>query len=515
MKKIIQNDYMRLFIHREGVVVLGKKYATLWILSVMLIFTFFAIAFSNASLSYLSKTMNDPFINWVSIQNDFGEEDIDGLLMDLSSDETQTMFNFHAFSMDYMDHYLFFSSNGQQVHYPSCLFFESFSDNQLLTAILSDDNVIGKCSVSYDDLEDETIGVIITEKQMNKMGYHKPYPAYVHMCKYSPGADELGFELYQSEFAYVPIPIIAIVDRLPMNMDIVSTKYVYAQNRNDYTYPFNLNNAKYVETLKYFVPQGLEKEFKAYLANISADTCYIGEAFLPNLKSFRPGTYISFEASGADFDVPTATAFDEQIISKFADKGVMRVFEYAFSEYEVSQGQFISVQFDNLKKVKDFGLYIEQYKVSIELSQINAKENFNAVSILAQILTWVIILFAIACVILFIVNLLQTYFQKVKRNLGTFKAFGMSNRELIKVYLFIISVIVSCAIIISLLFVTLFKVIFDLCGLLYESRYTVLQLVNWSSLAAILIIVVCSSLTVYMVMNRQLKATPGDLIYDR
>ena len=53
---------------------------------------------------------------------------------------------------------------------------------------------------------------------------------------------------------------------------------------------------------------------------------------------------------------------------------------------------------------------------------------------MAAILSAAMVIFSIVCIIMFLVNMLQSYFQKVKRNIGTFKAFGMNAAELIYVY---------------------------------------------------------------------------------
>ena len=75
MLDMLKNDYFRLFVKREGKVVLGKNNSNLWLLTAVLVATFLAISFSNASLKYLSYKMNDPFINWVDIKNEYGEGD--------------------------------------------------------------------------------------------------------------------------------------------------------------------------------------------------------------------------------------------------------------------------------------------------------------------------------------------------------------------------------------------------------------------------------------------------------
>jgi cadmium resistance protein CadD (predicted permease) len=149
------------------------------------------------------------------------------------------------------------------------------------------------------------------------------------------------------------------------------------------------------------------------------------------------------------------------------------------------------------------------------MSQISAKENFNEVSIMANILSWTMIVFAIVCIILFIVNLLQSYFQKVKRNLGTFKAFGIGNRELISVYVLIMVATVCAAIVISLAVSFAIQILLPLLGILKDGTFNYLDLWSGKMVGSVAIIVVASITTVYIVMYRLLKATPGDLIYDR
>ena len=56
------SDYLKLFLKREGKVVLGRNFSNIWLLTAVLTATFLAIAFSNGSLLFLSDKMNDPFI---------------------------------------------------------------------------------------------------------------------------------------------------------------------------------------------------------------------------------------------------------------------------------------------------------------------------------------------------------------------------------------------------------------------------------------------------------------------
>lgn len=156
-----------------------------------------------------------------------------------------------------------------------------------------------------------------------------------------------------------------------------------------------------------------------------------------------------------------------------------------------------------------------EYKVDIEMSQVNAKQNFNVVSAMGNILSWAIIVFAIIAIILFVVNLLQSYFQKVKRNLGTFKAFGISNSDLISVYVLIMAVIIMTAVVFSVSITWFIQGGLHICGILKDGMFDYLSLWSVKTVFSIIVIVVVSIYTVGAVMHKLLKATPGDLIYDR
>lgn len=125
------------------------------------------------------------------------------------------------------------------------------------------------------------------------------------------------------------------------------------------------------------------------------------------------------------------------------------------------------------------------------------------------------IVFAVVCIILFIVNLLQSYFQKVKRNLGTFKAFGISNQELITVYVLIMIATTIAAIIIALIVSLFIQELLPLLGVLKDGKYAFLSLWSAKTIYSIAIIIIASIVTVYIVMHKLLKSSPGDLIYDR
>lgn len=520
---VLKNDYFRLFVKRESRVVLGKNYSTLWLLTAVLTATFLAIAFSNASLEYLSYKMDDPFINWVDITRSYEDgEDVNGLVEALAEDSNREKFHYHSFQTDHSITRMFYNASLDDSYLIKMRFLKHMNI-PLVDAILSEENIVDGCTIggATEDLNN-SIGVIITSECLAKLGY-TTYPSYLYVqwggCY---DAEEFGFDVYDGKFVSVPVPVLAVVKRLPGNVDIVASSYLYMQTITD-TKPFNLEKADYASDLRYFVPSKIDiDEFVADLEDIARE--FTDEPlmidsrsfYMPEIKPFKKGKFIVASSGDDVLDYSTLKAINDKLLSKYKNDDVHRIFEYKFSDHLLSSGQFISIHFNDLDMLGEFEQYTStEYKVKIEMSQINAKQNFNAVSTMGNILSWAIIVFAIIAIILFIVNLLQSYFHKVKRNLGTFKAFGISNKDLISVYVLILAVIIVAAIVLSISVTWFIQGSLQICGILKDGTFAYLSLWSFKTVCSIAVIIMASLYTVSAVMQKLLKATPGDLIYDR
>ena len=195
-----------------------------------------------------------------------------------------------------------------------------------------------------------------------------------------------------------------------------------------------------------------------------------------------------------------------------------RLYDFArLKNNTLGQGNYISVVFNSLDSIRSFEAFAKSdaYRVQLEMAQVSSKENFNAVSVMANILSWAMIVFSMVCIIMFIVNMLQSYFQKVRRNLGTFKAFGISSGALIKVYVLIILAIIVAAIVIALAAAWLVQVLLPLVGVLKDGTFNYLSLWSVKTVVSVLVMIVATVVTVVAVMRKLLRRTPGDLIYDR
>lgn len=512
-------EYLRLLALRESRVVLGHKYVNLWLLAIVLVATFVSIAFSNGSMIYLEEKMNDPFTNWVNVERSFGDDRLDEFREDLSEQEFKERFGYDDVQGDCVWRYTFVGKGNKTYNF-DVRFFERLQ-SKLVSAILSEDNVIAGCAMPTERLTDKSLGVIITLDMLNKLGYSADsIPAYVDFRSHSKGADTLGVEMIEEKYAAAPLPLLGVVKRLPMNMDAVASLYLHEQYQ-DARHPLNLNDEGYARNLVYYVPTHLVEDFKVSVPQLALRGLKNVEALpyeggMDYIASWKEGELMLVYVPDPSVSTASLVQFGKSIQKRYADWGVKRVYQYKAVDKPLKERDYLSVSFHRLDSIRAFERFAkENYNVEIEMSQVSSKENFNAVSMMANILSWAMIVFSMVCIIMFIVNMLQSYFQKVKRNMGTFKAFGISSAELINVYVLILLAIVVSAVFISLSVTWLIQLLLPVIGILKDGQFNYLSLWNMKTVWSIVIVIVATIVTVRVVMTRLLRQTPGDLIYDR
>lgn len=524
-------EHQYLLILRESRVVMGRRAVNLWLLVMVMTATFFAIAFSEGSMTYLEAKMNDPFTNWVNIERNTSLETIGRLRQTLDDDSLLAHYQYDGMQTEIKDSRDMLSPKGKAPLF-SILYFENLSSD-LIAAVLAEDNVVGGISICPDSISETSLGVIMTIDALQRLGYSKDdAPSFVDCQEVAVGADTLGMTLVGGKFVRVPLPLLAVVKRLPMNREMLASKYLYEQfqDRSSEESPFNMNNEAYARKLRFFVPgsfddfsneavqevpDSLKRRTYVYLAE---------ESVQERLRSWKDGKVWTIDVGEPETPLADIIAVERAILKRHAAKGVTRVYNYlesmkAYRNQEIRSGSdddVLSVHFTRLDSIRAFENFVKDVSgLQIEMTQVNSKENFNAVSNMATILSLAIMVFSIVCIIFFLMNMLQSYFQKVKHNLGTFKAFGISTNELTGVYLVIIVVIVVGALCISLVLTWITEEALLLFGLMKDNDFSWLILWNKKTAWAVLIILVATVITVVAVMRRLLRKSPGDLIYDR
>lgn len=517
------NDSLKLLSRRERKEVLGRNNANLWLLIVVIIVTFLSIAFSNASMQYLSDRMDDPFTNWVDI--DFRSKNNPGVILDsLRNEKVMERFGYNNAQKQDAQPIQFYRKDNN-IAYIYTRLFESFN-NDLINAVLSPDNVVSDDFISPDSMPSETVGIIINTKGLEDLGYTaENCPPYLDFFCFSFGADSLGIELTDWRYAKAPIPVLAVVKRLPGAYNMLATKLFYDNTYDDGT--INLSRPEYLKDMVYFVGDNDYDEFVRRLPDMMPDSLknkymtYIDSQSTGSIKTGQSGHIIEINPFGysQSENLMTYRDIDKRIADAFSGKKVHRIYKYTYGKRSgYSDGQisdYLSINFNRLDKIKEFSEYMRGLGVTVDMAQVNAKDNFSAVSVMANILSWAMILFSIVCIVLFIVNMLQSYFQKVKRNMGTFKAFGLSSAKLIGVYVLMLLRIIVLAIVIALAVAWVIELLLPLMGIVKDGSYSYLSLWSLKTVMSALTMIAATIITVYVVIRSLLRRTPGDLIYDR
>lgn len=524
-------QYMKLLLVRETKEVVGKKGFNLWLLTLVLVATFTSIAFSEGSMIYLEDKMADPFTNWVSIKKESLGDDKFNRFRELLQRPT------NAERYDYqdvlMDQYLGLNIQGSQngrIEYLSIRFFEHINSS-IVKKILDEDNVVKGCVVDSTILIDKTLGFIVTLDAMKRIGFSvNNLPAYIYYLgpvsqehAYDLDFDSLGLKpltLGNTKYIRIALPVLAVVRKLPNNVDMVSANFFYEQyHYNCTTSPFAVtaHQDDYLHHLYYWVSDEVGQEnFNNFLKqnNKNEITVYNSDEKCLEMKSWKKGNMFVVEIGGEHLPIGEFNTIDKLIMSKWNEDMVQRVFMLETRDSPSPRSDYLSVEFRSLKHIREFESFAKKYGISLEMEQVHSKENFNAVTVMAGILSSAMVIFSIVCIIMFMVNMLQGYFQKVKRNIGTFKAFGMDGRELIKVYVIILISIVSIGVLLALLITWGIQGFLPILGI-EKDGFNYLSLWNITTYIATFVIFVSTVLTVIFVMVRMLSRTPGDLIYDR
>ena len=132
-----------------------------------------------------------------------------------------------------------------------------------------------------------------------------------------------------------------------------------------------------------------------------------------------------------------------------------------------------------------------------------------------------LLFFSLFAIILFLVNIINSHFEKIKQNIGTLKAFGLSNKKLIGNYISIDMLIIFLAAIVAFLIAALLGqlglgvLIFDMLDITIEKGEKCFDLINLNGLIELLLILTLSMGVVYFRLRKILLSTPGDLIFKR
>ena len=500
--------YADIFVKREFTSIVGKAWTNFWILAAVFAVTIFALEFSRSGVKYFSYKMSDPFINWIDVKEQTNFE----AFME-ETERLKDTFNIATIEANnYILEYTFTKDFGMKRVEGRTISYQS----DLLNKILGEKNAV---ATRAQKMEQYDYGWIVTKDLMTRLGYEDPthYPLYIRYT--FPGSTEnlkkYGLKNFGDYFE-IPIPIIAVVEQLPDLLDFIAPTYFVEQNTSG-SKPFIIpNHERYFHDL-YFVAENPDKEFtsrlKNYLNNAGLQYDEIWEAPVDLTNLLRPAVQYRIIIRDTVFQALNRVAAD--ICDN--EKDVYRSFDWAFDRGFQLRPNYLSLMFEDLSKVKAFSVWAkETHGIRIDMAQIEAKENFNAFNLLASMLCLFIAIIAIAFVAIFLYFLIDSHFRLISKNLGTIMAFGLGNQQIIRIYLSVFLLMIFAGLLFVIAVLGSAEI---LCNTMkwwqYEGKMPHFSLADIWVVTTILVIPIISAAATVVFLKYKLKATPGDLIFER
>ncbi len=543
--KVRSRDFRKLFYEKESEELLNARYnfKNFWILVGIMVITFLAIGFSNGSLIYLGEKMNDPYVNFVNIVVPAEREKeaitiIDSINYNDALKSKYSIVTCTGFAFYYLD-FVDYKTKQRRIFAGRTIDLT----NPLLPQIMDSrtNRIVGK--KSFDNEEDP--GLIVTSSLLESL--HYPLDArfiYVSI------PDE------KSHYAYVPIPITAVVRNLPKDteapIDFFSTYYMY---RNigysiEKVSPFSPDNThsliiyyagsdstKAVQLLDsvvltiYHHPDVLHGLTIPYFETIVDFLYPIKYAY-----TYKPGYTIKLDFSETTSYDSIVQVYDDLIsrpaLREFKDD-LTELFYQPMTSYDkimaVQQPwDRISVHFSKLDEIEQFidNIVVGRYGFPRpDMAQIIAKKNFNYITKLTRGISLILLFFSVFSIISYLSHVLESHLDKIKPTIGTFMAFGTP--DLGRIFLVLMFIFIAFPLVVSIILAGLlgnvgvvYLVMKAFIPTLEYRSYFYFDLFTFGdswvmTTIAILLILVLSYLRFRRTITRIFRETPGNLIFGR
>lgn len=531
------------FIRKEYVQIEGAKRIAFFILVLLFGVSFFALTLAKGSLEYLEEKMDNPFTSWISINvnNSENYEKYDEVKQYFTKCQDENKFSIEGLTGSYKEVWTFWKLDEPGVEYVFVNTFSRYKDSLLLENILEPSNVITSFSNSFEprDFQD---GVIVSKRFAEDL------------AKKELSDNELEdiFKdkklIIKNAYQY-PVRILAVVKSLPQKANVIC-EHVLAMamgsgiESDNSLHPLNTDPLNSIALLvqaddefrdehqeftlwlkKEF--EGLIQEYGSYISDVTYEeiTEFASHNVRVNIGLARPINSISILKNLNERFEDRSMYEQFYIINPICESKTSYPFPNA--NYEFGTGEDfpnysnLSLKFSNLGEVANFqGDLQQKFKIELDLDQVEAKNNFHIISLIAKIMVIVIVLLSVFAIVIYIYNMLKSHLEKIKPNLGTLMAFGMSKKYLQDIYIRIIFRLMLRACALTFLILIGIQLIFTLIPHDEESTMsTIISNFNVFTNHWLIVALLVMGITTFLFFRRTLKnfltLSPGDLIYNR
>jgi hypothetical protein len=503
--------YFKVFARNEFSTVVsgGRKFIILILISVI---SLWSIGFSAGTSKYLKDKMDSPFVKFLTVDIPMNKATRDSYINNLeqtlkdSANKSDFGITSHSFTAFYQTSFYRKGDDGSS----ESAKIRMVKQNDELYSFLREKGFISSNAL---DLNSAPYSIVVTSLYLESLGYNKEsgFPGFIQYRYKSDG----------EEFT-VPIGIAAIVDQLPDKCDILCTERFYPELAK-YTTNHVLDPRKHG-------PDDLIFAFKNTKPEVSLP-------WLIETRNFKTPTFRSGKAYRIKQGSIPNNEIKEELTKAFGDN-YLKIFDFA-SVYSdvIIDGEtlkltsndkiiydklIVEFEMSSLEKVMDFQEFMlsenNAIELGIDMELIEARNNFMTFNSVSIILSNVLVIISIGFIVVVVIQTLLTHINRNSKNLGTLKAFGMSN-QVIGITYASISLVMILIVYLSSAFILLVggelvaKFIASMVNLntgsasLFDSAVLLTYLPFFTLLPLITVV-----LTIWRKIRNE---TPGDLIYER
>jgi hypothetical protein len=488
----IRSEFQVLFFRNEFNTLAGKTWQRIRDLSIILFITCLALSFILGSLEILKKRMDDPYTNWVDlpIGRAISDETVKTIKSDFENQNLKDKFKIKSVKGYVIWPFKLVHQKSNTVYYRSGRSID-FSDD-LIAKILEPSNLVAYPN-GAEALQNDDCSVIVAEKLLHDLGYTA-----------INGQQKIIMSMQDRQLS---ISIGAIVKFLPNKSDFVGSERLFALLEKDY---FDRYSENYIEFLS---PLKMTATAQKNISNIIDEASIYDMNAEPYKWNIRRPLY-KYRVNFTEDYTPSQRKSILKLLHNDKTVKAVNVFDFACEEADINiEPYYLAINFGgDLSKIRPFQQYVlKNYEnVEISMDQIESKNNFALVSSLTFITSLAFFIFGIISIGFYLFSLLKTHLDRLKPNLGTFKAFGLSDAFLTGIYVQIIVIFLSIAICISVLlcgFITLMD------GLVSVEPH--FRIFDWRLLLAITALFIGGVVICRNIVKKILMDTPGNLIYGR
>jgi hypothetical protein len=511
MKNI--SSQKRIFDRNELGVLQGKRAINSLILTIIIAVSLIGLGHSIGGLKDLEKRMDNPFTNWVNIPvrvgsqaqataSDLGERFSNKSLRDSFFIDTIRGYRreFYTVSKPGLSGYQFRTARTIE------------RDEPLLYEILKPSNVVYQHPDIQEYLAHDNHWLIVREETLQKMGFSLSEDMSLIFSKDLDSID-LIFQM----------PVVAVVKELPNAVDMALPQelnvLMFAPLDQYQFIDVSTNNQLKIASIQPLdeALKRIELEVEYTLEN---DTVSIQEFTLEEKMFFEDTLYVYDLYLTKSLSFSEKQRFVRAALKEHKVKIYARYFQEQGNGLSIDNPQYLAASFNDLRRVRDFRHFVQsEFSLEIDINQVEDKENFSRVSLLTRFLAILVLLGSIVTVLLFVFNLLNGHIDKIQPNLGTLKAFGLSDHTVVGDYTRIMLHFYFKSFLAACVICAVYWMLMYFLDLRFDQKNwavpTAFDLKHWAVPTALVLNAVSYYILIRQLILNRLNKTPGDLIYNR